>query len=202
MIKKTIYCIRHPLSLGNIDKQIYKQIPNWNIDLAEQGIAQAHKVASELEVIISKRFDFEQFKDNVEIFTSPFIRAKKLADIISGYLGGITINEDLLLCEKSQGTQDGCNVDKYDERPVEDIYWKRMGWLTYKPDRGESFLDVYIRAKLFKETSLRLSVKPIIIITGHRDHLSMLEMALINKIKEPEDTHFSWKNCEVRKYEI
>lgn len=48
MKPKYIFLIRHGESMGNVDKTIYRTVPDWKVPLTDRGIFQAKDAGSKL----------------------------------------------------------------------------------------------------------------------------------------------------------
>ena len=52
IIPKRIILVRHGESIGNEDENTYARIPDWKIELTENGIAQSRRLGLELKSVI------------------------------------------------------------------------------------------------------------------------------------------------------
>jgi broad specificity phosphatase PhoE len=191
----TIYLMRHGESEANVDTNIYQTKDHFEIELTEKGKEQTERLAKFLENDIKKRE-----LSSAVIFSSPYKRTMQTAKAITERFGGIWIRENPLLIDKIFGEQEGCNdIDSFGARPAENHFYNTLGYLAYKPLRGESMLDVYIRTSTFVATQGHFQYGPeAIVIVSHRDTCLMLDAFLQSKVPMQKER---WENAEVRIYE-
>ncbi len=140
-----IVLVRHGQSVGNVNKEIYKEIPDYALQLSEEGKAQAVEAGRRFRELIGD----ESFK----CYVSPFWRTRQT------YLGMMTafpshqktskeFYEDPRLRE--QEWAGALREDGY----MEDIESERdsFGHFYYRFDRGESCADVFDRISSFLDT--------------------------------------------------
>jgi len=148
--KNIYYVMRHGEAESNVAGIIDSDGSETN-NLTEKGIAQAKLSAENLK---DKNIDV--------IFTSPFLRTKKTAKIVSDILGGVEIIEDMRLKE--------VNVGIYDKRKVSD-YLKEVGKLKYltldnRVKGGETHREVMNRmVQVFMEMEEKYEGKNILFVT-------------------------------------
>ncbi len=188
-----IYLLRH----GNIDTKAYLKYKNSDIPLTRKGERQARE-ASELLEIASN----DENISGLSIFHSPYIRCKNTANIVANKLEVRTM-PNLLLSEIACGEQEGCNVENFSERPIEGIYWKRNN-MHYKPARGESLLEVHVRAGLFVVQQGFFQFYPHTIIVSHAAVCLMLHYFLTQQVP-PSSLNMAnaleyWPNALIRQY--
>ena len=133
----SIYLIRHAESLANINPKAYSKYHNWDIPLTNKGEEQAESAG---KILLHE----EKLLPSITIHSSPYLRCIETSKTIFKQLNSTKQpTTNLLLSEISFGEQEGCQVEHFEERPVENHYAEKMGALHYKPLRGESFLDLY-----------------------------------------------------------
>lgn len=134
-----LFLIRHGQSLGNVDEDIYKKIPDWQIPLTEVGQIQATAAGAKLNTLLTK---------SPIIIHSPWQRAKQtMQEIVNNLnLKPKKILEDPLIHEQSI-----CHSHE-SMRLKEDYYCEakyQYGEFWYKTKDSESFADTYLRARQF-----------------------------------------------------
>jgi broad specificity phosphatase PhoE len=140
-----IFVVRHGKSEGNIDKSIYKNIPDYAIQLTSEGKNQAEEVGKEIKNIIGS--------DSVKFYVSPFWRTiQTFQEIIKAFPSlkrdSYTYYEDPRLREQEwcgKLREDGYMHEIEAER---DAY----GHFYYRFDGGESCADVFDRISGFLDT--------------------------------------------------
>jgi broad specificity phosphatase PhoE len=151
----SIFLIRHGESVGNVDKTIYKTIPDWKIPLTEKGILQAKEAGQKLALLIKQ--DSELYGNNLFTFyISPWYRARQTSLNLRETLETIhpkaisITKEDPRLREQEWGNFQEDHIAKkiQDER-------RRFGTFFYRMPDGESGADVYDRITTFIDTMHR-----------------------------------------------
>jgi broad specificity phosphatase PhoE len=64
-----ILIIRHGESQGNVDRNQYKSIPDYALNLTARGIEQARQAGKELQAILGNQ--------SLYVYLSPFIRTRQ-----------------------------------------------------------------------------------------------------------------------------
>ena len=77
MKPKKIYLVRHGESEGNVDKKVYRDVPDWKIELTQKGQEQASEAARQLDSSISR---------STIMYVSPWVRTKQTAQPIRDIL--------------------------------------------------------------------------------------------------------------------
>ncbi len=192
-----IYVLRHAESRGNIDSKAYLKYKNSDIPLTHKGERQAEDAGELIEKAMIRRH-----VPGFPIFHSPYDRCKNTANIIAKKLEIRSI-PNLLLSEIACGEQEGCNVEYFSERPIEDMYWKR-NHMHYKPIRGESFLEVHVRAGLFVVQQGFFQFYPHVVIVSHAAVCLMLHYFLTQQVPSPNLNMVNaleyWPNALIRQY--
>lgn len=189
MLPKRIYLIRHGESEGNVDKQLYKTIPDWKMNLTEKGRMQAHSVGLLLK---------HEFKtSSTMIYTSPWYRARQTADIINSHIN-CKLFEDPRLREQSWGNYQ----EDYFHKKIE-IERHKFGSFYYSMPFGESGANVYDRISTFLETLYRDFKRDDfpenVIIVAHGLTNRIFIMRWFHWSVEEFENHKTPKNCEILK---
>lgn len=191
-----IYLLRHGQSEANADTSLYMTKFNKDMEITEKGKQQATEAGHKLndDKIKNKRETL-----GVEVFSSPYLRTIQTAEIISRVsFDSKKIRTDPLLSERCFGEQEGSSdVDNFNVRPMERHTYEKVGHVDYKAVRGESFMDVYVRATLFTLQHQNFQFIPLAVIVSHQDFCHTLHGHFTGEMPTPES---SWKNCEIRKY--
>lgn len=207
-----IYVVRHGQSQGNADPSIYGTMPNQEIPLSEKGVLEAIDAGVKLrtqvdedkkrsyDLCTSRTVSTAQQVYAFALFSSPYKRTVQTAEIIGKQIGIQKISQNILLSERQYGEQEGCNdVDDFSPRPMERDAYRKAGHLWYRPHRGESLIDLYMRVTLFFLQQGRFEYIPISIISSHLSTCQMFHALFTNEMPTSE---MKWKNGEARKYEV
>ena len=141
MRPKRIILVRHGESQGNTDKSLYETVPDYAIDLTENGRVQARAAGEEIAELIGS--------GTVRAYVSPWHRTRQTFVEIAGVLGErlVKATEDPRLREQDWGhlqTPEALEAIR-DQR---DSY----GTFYYRIPDGESAADVYDRVSTFLES--------------------------------------------------
>ena len=140
IIPPYIFLVRHGESEGNVDKSVYKETPDWKVNLTSKGCDQAQKAGERIKEMVGTF--------PVTIYTSPWYRARQTAQIIRDVLPDVErYYEDPRLREQEWGNflEDQLHRKILLERI-------RFGTFFYRMPHGESGADVYDRVSTFLET--------------------------------------------------
>lgn len=174
-----IFFVRH----GETDWNVLGQIQGTSdIELNENGVAQAERVAKELT------------NTNIDlIICSPLKRARKTAEIINKYKNCEIICDERFT-ERSFGEFEGKTKNEF---PVSDVWNYEK---NYKYERVERMKDFFDRVyKALDDVKLKYGKKNILIVS--HGGVSRPVYCYFNGI--PEDMNLiKIKNCEVIKYEF
>jgi broad specificity phosphatase PhoE len=184
-----IYLIRHAASTGNENPFNYLKISDKDIDLSEKGVEQAKELSK--DSILNTRFY------SSIIFSSPYLRALKTAQITLGEKLKYKIIENPLLIERNWG--------KLRNKVFEKRHTDEDFTFFNRPEGGESFFDLYQRVVLFI-SFLKIfdnNENNDYYIFTHGEWMKVFVMVVNNTtISEFEQTckKNKIKNCEIRKY--
>lgn len=186
-----IFIVRHGESQGNVDKNIYKDIPDYALKLTPKGVEQATCVGKKLRETIGD--------NNVQFYVSPFWRTRQTYFHIAKHFPVKNINfyEDLRLREQEWGqdlvTREGYSHERENDR---DAY----GHLYYRFRDGESCADVYDRVSDFMGTMFRDFEKEHFpqntVIVTHGMTTRLFLMRFFHASVEEFETWANPKNCE------
>jgi broad specificity phosphatase PhoE len=145
-----IFLVRHGQSVGNADKSIYKDIPDYALHLTALGHEQAKGAGMEIRKIIPKY-------SNIQFYISPFWRTRQTyADIRKALPEtdySFKFYEDPRLREQEWGQNMGSR-EGYSSKIEE--YRDSYGHFYYRfRDGGESCADVFDRMSDFMNTLFR-----------------------------------------------
>ncbi len=181
-----IFLVRHGESVGNADKSIYKNTPDYALQLTDVG----HQQASKTGARISCRIDFDE---PIQFYVSPFWRARQTYEDIRGHFSnevGHRYYEDPRLREQEWGQDMRTGREGYSNglEQERDSY----GHFYYRfREGGESCADVFDRVSDFMNTLFRDFTKKdfprnVIIVT----HGMTMRLFLMR-----------WYHCSVEEFE-
>ena len=185
-----IILIRHGESEGNIDKDKYRTIPDYALNLTPTGVEQAQKAGRAIKEIIQA--------ESLHVYLSPYFRTRQtFSNLRSGFETNIAkIIEDPRIRELDWG-----HLRHPDEN--EEIIKQRDDFSTfyYRIPDGESGADVYDRVSTFLETLYRDFNKPdysqnTLIIT-HGLTLRLFLMRWFHWTVEEFETIRNPHNCQI-----
>ncbi len=149
MKPKRIILVRHGESLGNIDNNHYRIIPDFALDLTEAGKAQSRDAGEQIAALIGP--------EDIRAYVSPWERARQTFAGIASVLGDQVTRaiEDPRIREQDWG-------HLTTPEKLKQIQSERNEYSTfyYRIPDGESAADVYDRVSTFMETLHRDFAKP------------------------------------------
>jgi broad specificity phosphatase PhoE len=148
-----IIIVRHGQSIGNVDKSVYKNIPDYAIPLTSMGIQQATDVGKSIRSLVGTQ--------SVKFYVSPFWRTRQTYQcIVKAFPSHIknekTFYEDPRLREQEwcgRLRKEGYGAELESERSA-------YGNFYFRFDRGESCADTFDRISGFLDTLHRDFKKP------------------------------------------
>jgi len=139
-----IILIRHGESEGNLDKDKYRTVPDYALNLTSKGIKQSQKAGNEIKQIIGQ--------ESIYVYVSPYFRTRQTLQYLKeGISGNIAkVIEDPRIREMDWG-----HLRHPDEN--DEIAKRRDEYSTfyYRVLDGESGADVFDRVSTFLETMYR-----------------------------------------------
>lgn len=199
MNPKRLFLIRHGESQGNVNKEIYKTVPDWAVRLTDNGISQAKLAGHDL---------YKRTNSSPAIFYSPFNRAIETTNYIlsvfknKNKLDKRFVYEDARLREQEWFSQYPLRSFNYNAEKDR----INFGIFHYRFDSGESPADVYDRLSSFVETLHRRfndsDFPDDIIIVSHGMTMRVLLMVLLNKSVATFETWKNPSNCEIWKFDF
>lgn len=174
-----LFVTRHGQTQYNIEVRICGRS---NVRLTEKGIAQAHELAAQMH---DTRIDV--------ILSSPLIRARETAEIVSDAIGA-PIEVDERLAERDYGVIDGT----YEGTPGFMEQWVQFG---YQYPEGESWLRVVQRVYNFLEDiKLKYPDKNVMVIS-HGGVCRVIN-SYFESLGNEDFFKFNLGNCKVLQYEM
>jgi broad specificity phosphatase PhoE len=141
MRPKRIILIRHGKSEGNEDKKLLETVPDYALNLTQEGIEQARQAGREIKKIIGQ--------ETIQVYISPYYRARQTYKHIRESLNDNVVKtfEDPRIREQDWGhlRNHELNDEIQNERDNFSTFYYRI------PD-GESGADVYDRVSIFLES--------------------------------------------------
>jgi len=139
-----IILIRHGESEGNLNKDKYRTVPDYSLNLTQKGIEQAKQAGHEIKKIIET--------ENMYVYHSPYFRTRQTFQHLKEGLeeNVVKVIEDPRLREMDWG-----HLRHPDEN--DEIAKRRDEYSTfyYRVPDGESGADVFDRVSTFLETMYR-----------------------------------------------
>jgi broad specificity phosphatase PhoE len=139
-----IILVRHGESEGNADKGLLETIPDFALNLTEEGIRQARQAGQEVKKIIGQ--------GTLRVYISPYHRTRQTYQYIQESIqeNAVNVFEDPRLREQDWGHLRHPEINN-------EIIQERNGFSTfyYRIPDGESGADVYDRVSGFLETLYR-----------------------------------------------
>lgn len=192
MKPERIFIVRHGQSQGNVDREIYKDIPDYALQLTPLGVEQAAKVGHDIAQIIRG--------ESIQFYVSPFWRTRQtyLGIVKENSASKISYYEDPRLREQEWNQKLGSRGGYRDNEEVDrDNY----GHFYYRFNGGESCADVFDRVSDFMGTMFRDFKKPTFprnaIIVSHGMTMRLFIMRWFHVSVEEFETWGNPKNCEV-----
>lgn len=145
MIPKRIILVRHGRSMANDDPSLYSRIPDYRIELTEEGKNQACKVGEKIAGLVGN--------ESYGIYVSPYVRTLQTKDCIVGKMGHAPVfdYQDPCLREQDCGNLPGV-LEVKANREARGQY----GAFFYRFPDGESCADVHDRMIDFLSSLRRL----------------------------------------------
>lgn len=144
-----LYLARHGETEANNQDLLQGQLPG---KLSERGIQQAHAVG---KALAREKINY--------VYCSDLERSRKTAEIVASYVS-LSLQEDRDLRERSFGIYEGTSRTAFffSERQLEDPCRNR-------PEKGESFEDLYCRARTFLEKIVKRHPGESVAVVSHGD---------------------------------
>ncbi|XP_065829185.1 uncharacterized protein [Oscarella lobularis] len=131
-------------SVGNVDKRLYRTMPDSRMYLTERGVEQARRAGQRIKDIIAN--------ESIACYISPFTRSKQTFDAVKLAFRNdqVTWTEEPRIREQEWG-------NFQDPEKVEEVMEERrkIGSFYFRFPTGESGADVYDRVSSFLETLYR-----------------------------------------------
>jgi len=187
---RRIILLRHGQSEGNVNRDVYKDKPDYSVRLTQLGRHQAHDVGKVLKELIGN-------EEGVKFYTSPFWRARETTAKVKkwfSYNQLRSVYEDPRLREQEWGHKTGQSYSiEYEKK--RDAY-SRFYWRF--PD-GESCADVFDRISDFLNTLFRDFEKndfpENVIIVNHGMSMRLFLMRWFHLTVEQFEVIKNPKNC-------
>ena len=189
-----IFVVRHGQSMGNIDKNLYKTVPDYALQLTHLGIEQAVAVGKNLKKIIGN--------DSIKFYVSPLWRTRETYQGIIKNFPKFEKNSENFYEDPRLREQEWCGKLRKDgfmheEESERDAY----GHFYYRFNGGESCADVFDRISGFLDTLHREFEKKnfpqnCLIIT-HGMTMRIFLMRFFHLSVEEFETLKNPKNCQL-----
>lgn len=186
-----IFIVRHGQSVGNVDRKVYNNIPDYALQLTDVGNNEADAVGRKIYSLIESQ--------SVQYYVSPFWRTrqtylkirKNLPSIYSKYYEDPRIREQ-------EWNQKLASREGY--RSNEELERDNYGHFYYRFNGGESCADVFDRVSDFMGTMFRDFEKTDFpkntIVVTHGMTMRLFLMRWFHVSVEEFETWGNPKNCE------
>lgn len=192
MKPERIVLVRHGQSIGNVDKSVYKDTPDYALQLTDLGHIQAVEVGEKMQKMIAKY-------SSIQFYVSPFWRTRQTYIGIRKSFNNTDYRcnfyEDPRLREQEWGNRvDEDGVSRFDEKIEE--YRDSYGHFYYRfKDGGESCADVFDRVSdfmgtLFRDFEKKEYPRTVVIVT----HGMTMRLFLMRWFHSPVEEFESWGN--------
>lgn len=202
-----IFLVRHGESIANINPAYYAELQDHNVPLSQWGHEQALEAGNALKAFFDEYPDIQS--KPILLFHSPYLRTRQTMDGLLEGLGEtqapVKIREDFLLRERDYGLFNDIRSkkDRDQKLPYQHERFNTLrakdGKFFASPPLGESYADLALRTRLFKQDVMRAYHEGVenIVVVGHGEALHTFMMDFFHKgIKWFENTDHM-KNCEI-----
>lgn len=148
MIPNRIILVRHGRSAANDDPTVYSRVPDYKIELVEEGREQARTAGDRIREIIGG--------ESYGVYVSPYVRTVQTKDCIVERIGRKPMFDYQDPCLREQ---DCGNLPGVLEAEANREARGRYGAFFYRFPNGESCADVYDRMSGFMNSLYRLFEK-------------------------------------------
>lgn len=186
-----IFIVRHGQSIGNVDREVYKDIPDYSLHLTDTGKEQAIAVGKKIYSIIGDA--------PVHYYVSPFWRTRQTYLGIRKNIPSVkaTFYEDPRIREQ-EWNQKLSSREGY--RTNEELERDNYGHFYYRFNGGESCADVFDRVSdflgtMFRDFEKKKFPKNVIIVT-HGMTMRLILMRWFHSSVEEFETWGNPSNCD------
>lgn len=191
---RKLFFVRHGESKGNVDKKVYYDMRDQDIQLTERGHEQAKTVGTWL---YNQVVDWDTW-GTLSVYCSPYTRAVQTAnnivDVLSSYEDDCDVTfrrQDPRLREREWGNLRDLN-DSHTKGAKDHLFD-----FFYKPDGGESFANVYDRVACFHQWLLTQDSGSNIVIVAHGESIKCYLAYLFGWTPEEFSMWKNPENCKV-----
>lgn len=184
-----LYIVRHGQSLGNVANIIDD---NSHPETDKNGLSKKGKQQAE-EIVKN----LKNFKIDI-VITSPLLRTKETVELYLKNNKVKLVISDLTI-ERNAGIFVGKEKTAIKEYCIKNNIKDRV---SFRPEKGESILDVYERSRKFLEYLLKNFKNKSVLLCGHVNFLGCLDVT-INKKSIMKFYSYSYlKNGEIKSYDL
>ncbi|MCC7233441.1 MAG: histidine phosphatase family protein [Bacteroidia bacterium] len=144
MKPKRIILIRHGESKGNVDKTIYKRIPDYALELTDKGLSQAKEAGNYLKQIVNK--------ESLFFYVSPLWRTRSTFEQV---VKSLSTKQFKYVEEPRIREQEWGHLRSLEESKLFETDRDAYGTFYFRIPDGESAADVYDRVSDFFGTMHR-----------------------------------------------
>jgi len=209
MKPKSIFLIRHGESAGNVDKSVYKTVPDWKVPLTQRGIEQAIEAGRKLYKLLdvenyyinsvrNTTFGSLPYRKLVQFYSSPWYRSRQTTANIK--IGMDLIHEEVKEDPRIREQEWGNFQETHLQEKVKNER-RQYGSFFYRMPHGESGADVFDRVTTFIETLHRDFEKEKfpsnLIISTHGLTIKLFFMRWFHWTVEEFEQYDTPDNCEI-----
>lgn len=194
-----LFLIKHGECVQSARDNFKVSLPDHKVYLSSKG----ERESNDAGIFLKKYLEEKNINiENAVIWTSPFLRARQTADIISQYLGKSDIIEDYALIDQRFGLfsdrSAGRNRMEFQkEFEYYDNLCQSDGKFYAKVPQGEAAMDVAIRTRLFLDMVSRYNSSPIFIVS-HDTPIKTIVMNTLHYSPSWFNAEPDMENCSIR----
>lgn len=166
-----LFLVRHGQSEGNVNKQVYFQMNDCDVQLTDKGKGDAVNAADKIHSLIGNNMT------NINVFHSTYKRATQTASILYDRLNdsGRLVSR-LIPTPLAREREWGSLRDIIEQNLKAEEHFN----FYYRPTGGESFADTYQRAAIFHQWMKSTTNCDINVVVAHGEFNKVYLMHLLN----------------------
>jgi probable phosphoglycerate mutase len=202
---KRLWLVRHGESAGNVARRAAEAKGHHRIELETRDMDVPLSRAGERQSEAVGRWLAENSESPDAILTSPYVRARRTAELLAEAAGWTTpIVQDERLREKEFGIIDALtSAGIVSRHPEQATFRKSLGKFYHRAPGGESWCDVVLRLRSVADT-LRLEYSDQRVLIVCHTVVVLCFRYLLEKLTEPEilaiDREHNVANCSITSY--
>lgn len=202
---KRLWLIRHGESAGNVARRLAETRGHERIELETRDMDVPLSAAGERQSQVVGHWLSENAEAPDVILTSPYVRARRTAELLAGAAGWkVPIEQDERLREKEFGVIDALtSAGILSQQPEQAKFRKSLGKFYHRAPGGESWCDVVLRLRSVSDT-LRLEYSGQRVLIVCHTVVVLCFRYLLEKLTEEEilriDKQHNVANCSITSY--